>query len=87
MAREERRTGRATDIEVASRAAIRLMKQRLAKAALKRHPGLKVSDSWDEEAGSIGTSWKEESESRSGVGDTSSFVGIDECVDIVGQYR
>jgi hypothetical protein len=51
-----KRTGRATDIEVASRAAIRLTKQRLAKAALKRHPGLKVRDSWDEEAGSIGIS-------------------------------
>jgi hypothetical protein len=52
----EKRTGRATDIEVASRAAIRLTKQRLAKAALKRHPGLKIRDSWDEEAGSMGIS-------------------------------
>lgn len=34
-------TGRATEIEVASRAAIKVMTDRLAKAARNRHPGLK----------------------------------------------
>lgn len=32
-------TGRATDMDVASRAAIKVMMQRLRKAAMKRHPG------------------------------------------------
>lgn len=36
-------TGRATEIEVASRAAIKTMTQRLPKAAMNLHPGLKAS--------------------------------------------
>jgi len=41
-------TGRATDSDVASRAAIRVMKQRLANAAMNRHPGLNASSTGSE---------------------------------------
>jgi hypothetical protein len=66
------------------------MKQRLAKAALKRQPGLNTEsrESWDScNVGAMGTSWSEEVDSRIGVGETSSFMGIEEWRDIVGQGR
>jgi hypothetical protein len=36
-------TGKATDMDVASRAAIKVMIHRLRKAAMKRHPGWNFS--------------------------------------------
>ena len=56
----KRLTGRATDIDVASSAAIKVMTAKLAKARLNRHPGLKSSielfDFSDAESGLEGES-------------------------------
>lgn len=46
-------TGRATDMDVASRAAIKVMMQRLRKAAMKRHPGLNFCGAEDVERSEV----------------------------------
>ena len=43
-------TGKATDMDVASSAAIKVMIQRLRKAAMKRHPGSNFRGTGDVES-------------------------------------
>jgi hypothetical protein len=53
----EKLTGSATDRDVASRAAMRVMMQRLRKAAMNRHPGWNFSAGGDDNA-SDDESWR-----------------------------